>query len=81
MARKAVKKTGQGGGTTVDLLSDPATIVMLSRMGQYNKPPIKWLQQADGSWLECYLLADGRYGNCDPVEEDVVPPEVRDDTA
>jgi hypothetical protein len=66
------------GEIPADLLSDPATVAMFSRMNTHNKPPIKWLRQADGSWLECYLMPDGTYGNCDPVAPDVVPPAIRD---
>jgi hypothetical protein len=60
------------------LMAHPATTVMLSRMASANLPPIKWRQQADGSWLECYLLPDGTYGNCDPVNPDSVPQSIKD---
>jgi len=59
--------------SAADLMSHPATVKMLGRMSHFSKPPIKWLQQADGSWLECYLLPDGTYGNCDAVAASQVP--------
>jgi hypothetical protein len=60
-----------------ELMSHPATTAMLARMSHFKKPPIKWRQQADGSWLECYLLPDGTYGNCDPVSKELVPESIR----
>ncbi len=60
------------------LQDDPGTNVMADRVARCNKPPLKWLKQADGSWLECTLRSDCTYGNCHEVSANEVPPEIRD---
>jgi hypothetical protein len=83
MAKKAqkhaVKKGSKKGSTkgAASFLSDPATHAMIARAGGCNKPPIQWLQQADGSWMECFLRSDCTYGNCNPVDASDVPPQIR----
>jgi hypothetical protein len=74
MAKKAKKQATKQ--SNINLLSHPATTAMLNRVGSCNKPPIKWLQQGDGSWLECFLMPDCTYGNCHAVEDSEVPPEL-----
>ena len=59
------------------VFSHPGTTAMLARIAGCNKPPIIWLKQADGSWLECFLKPDCTYGNCHAVDESVVPQGVR----
>jgi hypothetical protein len=77
MARRMKRKETDAVASATELMSHPATAVMLGRMSKFGKPPIKWREQADGSWLECYLLPDGSYGNCDPVAASAVPPGIR----
>ena len=50
---------------------------MITRVAGCNKPPILWLKQGDGSWLECFLKPDCTYGNCHAVEAKHVPSGVR----
>ncbi len=59
------------------LSDDPATNVLVDRVARCNKPPLKWLKQSDGSWLECSLRSDCTYGNCHEVSANEVPPEIR----
>ncbi len=61
-----------------DFLSEhPAMNAMANRVARCNKPPLKWLKQADGSWLECSLRSDCTYGNCHEISANEVPPEIR----
>lgn len=75
MAKKAGRKKRRRSKEHV--LLHPATLAMVSRIGQCNKPPIQWHRMPDGSWLECFLMSDCTYGNCVPVDASQVPPEVR----
>jgi hypothetical protein len=78
MVKKATKRTAKKKKQVdMALLSHPATAAMISRVGRCNKPPIKWLKQADGSWMECFLKQDCTYGNCHAVEASEVPPDIR----
>ena len=78
MAQKAKKRSGkQDKQSSMDLLSHPATVAMIARIGHCNKPPILWRKQSDGSWLECYLLPDCTYGNCHAVDASEVPSALR----
>jgi hypothetical protein len=83
MAKKTKKraaKKAKKASTVVfsDALSDdPGTNAMADRVARCNKPPLKWLRQADGSWLECSLRSDCTYGNCHEVSANDVPPEIR----
>ena len=60
-----------------EILSHPGTHALIARVTTCNKPPIQWLKQGDGSWLECTLKSDCTYGNCHEVPASEVPPEVR----
>ncbi|MBP0116000.1 hypothetical protein [Bradyrhizobium vignae] len=77
--KRAVKKARKAGAEAVfDSLSDhPATNALADRVARCNKPPLKWLRQADGSWLECSLRSDCTYGNCHEVSASEVPAEIR----
>jgi hypothetical protein len=72
-AKKAQKKAAKKATLHHKLASHPATIAMIARVGSCNSPPIKFLKQSDGSWLECFLKADCTYGNCVPVAASEVP--------
>jgi len=61
----------------ISVLAHPGTTAMLARASGCNKPPVTWLQQSDGSWLECFLRPDCTYGNCHAVPASEVPPEIR----
>ncbi len=83
MAKKVRKPTGKKGAKKASKKSvssvhlHPGMTAMLARTGDCNKPPIQWLKQADGSWLECYLRSDCTYGNCHEVSASDVPAAVR----
>lgn len=79
MTKRAKKKSAKGKKKVAkaDLLSHPGTTAMFARAGGCNKPPIKWIRQDDGSWLECYLMPNCRYGGCHEVPASQVPSEVR----
>ncbi|WP_271672942.1 hypothetical protein [Bradyrhizobium sp. CCBAU 51627] len=77
--KRAVKKARKTGAEVVpdSLSADPATNALADRVARCNKPPLKWLRQADGSWLECSLRSDCTYGNCHEVSANEVPAEIR----
>jgi hypothetical protein len=75
MAKKAAKKTRARSGQ--GLSSHPATRAMMSRMSKCNKPPVKYIRMSDGSWLECFLMSDCTYANCEPVRASQVPAAIR----
>lgn len=83
MARKpkkpAVKKARKASAEVASesLSDDPATNALVDRVARCNKPPLKWLKQSDGSWLECSLRSDCTYGNCHEVSANEVPSEIR----
>jgi len=53
--------------------SHPGMTAMIARVAGCNKPPIEWLKQGAGSWLECFLKPDCTYGNCHAVDVRDVP--------
>ncbi|BBC02403.1 hypothetical protein ABIF38_008828 [Bradyrhizobium japonicum] len=83
MTKKTKRRPAKGGtkaGANVlfaTLSDDPATNAIADRVARCNKPPLKWLRQADGSWLECSLRSDCTYGNCHEVSANEVPAEIR----
>lgn len=77
MAKKAKKTTAKAKRHHMDLLSHPAMTAMMARVGGCGKPPVIWLKQGDGSWLECFLRPDCTYGNCHEVPASEVPAEMR----
>ncbi|MGY3572953.1 MULTISPECIES: hypothetical protein [unclassified Bradyrhizobium] len=75
--KKARKISAEVTSETLSDSDDPAMNALADRVARCNKPPLKWLKQADGSWLECSLRSDCTYGNCHEVSVNEVPPEVR----
>jgi hypothetical protein len=76
-AQKGKNAPAKGKPHNMNMLAHPATTEMLSRVGGCGKPPIIWLKQGDGSWLECFLRPDCTYGNCHEVPASTVPASLR----
>jgi hypothetical protein len=72
-AKKTRKQAAKKAGLRRSLASHPATMAMAARVDNCNKPPIKFIKQPDGSFLECFLKSDCTYGDCVPVAADQVP--------
>jgi hypothetical protein len=74
---KAKKKARRSVSVDADVGLDPATKSFSARVAGCNKPPVKYLKQSDGSWLECFLRPDCTYGNCHFVDKSEVPSAIR----
>lgn len=82
MVKKAKKRAAKKAKKASVAISSSSMLelgmnAIAKRAAHCNKAPIKWLKQADGSWLECFLRSDCTYGNCHEVSASKVPAEIR----